>query len=138
MEQMAQNNREIRKEPNKINLEDLLDYIQPFMHLFNKKKFKKVAREMWMGPQNQLNRQGIKRIECKDLCDDIKRKSSKSIAKWTAQGRIDSGVKIIICSILFLYSKEGQFITISSRLLETQLDDNKGQDITTINWRSHW
>ena len=37
-----QNNREIGKEPNATNPEDLLDYIQPFTHLFNKKKFKKL------------------------------------------------------------------------------------------------
>ena len=41
-EPMTQDNGEIRKEPNKTNLKDLLDYIQPFMHLFNKKKFKKL------------------------------------------------------------------------------------------------
>ena len=37
-----QDNREIRKEPDKMNPEDLLEYIQPFIHLFNKKKFKKL------------------------------------------------------------------------------------------------
>ena len=33
---------EIEKEPGPTNPEDLSDYIQPFMHLFNKKKFKKL------------------------------------------------------------------------------------------------
>ena len=37
-----QDNREIGKEPDKMNLKDLPDYIQPFTHLFNKKKFKKL------------------------------------------------------------------------------------------------
>ena len=42
MEIMEQDNREIGKEPNNMNPEDLPDYIQTFIHLFNKKKFKKL------------------------------------------------------------------------------------------------
>jgi len=38
METKEQDNGEISKEPDRTNLEDLLEYIQPFMHLFNKKK----------------------------------------------------------------------------------------------------
>ena len=37
-----QDNGEIGKEPDKTNPEDLLEYIWPFTHLFNKKKFKKL------------------------------------------------------------------------------------------------
>ena len=37
-----QDNGEIGKEPDKTNLEDLPEYIRPFTHLFNKKKFKKL------------------------------------------------------------------------------------------------
>jgi len=43
METTTQDNGEIGKEPNKTNPEDLPDYIQPFTHLFNKKKFKKLT-----------------------------------------------------------------------------------------------
>ena len=42
MEIIEQDNEEIGKKPDNMNPEDLLDYIQPFMHLFNKKKFKKL------------------------------------------------------------------------------------------------
>jgi len=42
METTKQNNGKIRKEPDKMNPEDLLEYIQPFIHLFNKKKFEKL------------------------------------------------------------------------------------------------
>jgi len=42
METKEQDNGEIGKEPDKINLEDLLEYIQLFTHLFNKKKFEKL------------------------------------------------------------------------------------------------
>ena len=41
-----QNNKEIGKEPDVTNSEDLLDYIQLFTHLFNKKKFEKLP-ERW-------------------------------------------------------------------------------------------
>jgi len=37
-----QDNGEIGKEPDKTNPEDLPEYIRPFTHLFNKKKFKKL------------------------------------------------------------------------------------------------
>jgi len=37
-----QNNKEIGKEPDNTNPEDLLDYIRPFTYLFNKKKFEKL------------------------------------------------------------------------------------------------
>jgi len=42
METKEQDNGEIEKEQNKTNPEDLLEYIQPFTHLFNKKKFEKL------------------------------------------------------------------------------------------------
>ena len=45
---MEQDNRKISKEPDKINPEDLPEYIQPFTHLFNKKKFEKLLeRHEW-------------------------------------------------------------------------------------------
>ena len=48
MNTMEQENGEISKEPDKTNPEDLPDYIQPFMHLFNKKKFEKLPeRHEW-------------------------------------------------------------------------------------------
>jgi len=42
MDKTEQDNGKIGKEPDKTNPEDLPDYIQPFTHLFNKKKFKKL------------------------------------------------------------------------------------------------
>ena len=41
-DKMEQDNGEIGKEPDKMNPEDLPEYIQLFTHLFNKKKFKKL------------------------------------------------------------------------------------------------
>jgi len=42
MDKTEQDNGEIGKEPDKTNPEDLPDYIRPFTHLFNKKKFEKL------------------------------------------------------------------------------------------------
>jgi len=39
---MDKEHQEIGKEPDQINLEDLLEYIRLFTHLFNKKKFEKL------------------------------------------------------------------------------------------------
>jgi len=48
MEMSTQDNSKIGKEPDRTNPEDLPEYIQPFMHLFNKKKFKKLLeRHEW-------------------------------------------------------------------------------------------
>jgi len=47
-DKMEQDNGKIGKEPDKTNPEDLLDYIRPFTHLFNKKKFEKLLeRQEW-------------------------------------------------------------------------------------------
>jgi len=43
---MAQNNSEIGNKPDKTNPKDLPEYIRPFTHLFNKKKFEKLL-EQW-------------------------------------------------------------------------------------------
>jgi len=45
---MVQDNSKIGKEPDKMNPEDLPEYIWPFTHLFNKKKFGKLLeRHEW-------------------------------------------------------------------------------------------
>jgi len=48
MDNKEQDNGKIGKEPDKMNPEDLPEYIQPFTHLFNKKKFEKLPeRREW-------------------------------------------------------------------------------------------
>ena len=42
IENKEQDNREIGKEPDMMNPEDLPEYICPFTYLFNKKKFEKL------------------------------------------------------------------------------------------------
>ena len=38
---------------------------------------------------------------------------------------------------MFLYPKKGQITMTSIRLLEIKLVHDKGQDVTTLNWRSY-
>ena len=38
---------------------------------------------------------------------------------------------------MFLYPKEGQFITVGSRLQEVKPSHDQGQDATTFDWRSN-
>ena len=45
MDKMEQDNGEIGKEPDKTNPEDLLDYIQPFRHLFNKRNSRNYQKD---------------------------------------------------------------------------------------------
>ena len=48
MDNKGQDNGEIGKKLDKTNPEDLPDYIRPFTHLFNKKKFEKLPeRHKW-------------------------------------------------------------------------------------------
>jgi len=54
MDKTEQNNGKISKEPDKTNPEDLPEYIRPFTHLFNKKKFKKLPkRHEWDHKMNE-------------------------------------------------------------------------------------
>ena len=57
MDNKEQNNREIGKEQDKTNPEDLPEYIRPFTHLFNKKKFEKLLeRHEWDHEINLMNK----------------------------------------------------------------------------------
>jgi len=57
METATQNNREIGKEPDNTNPEDLPDYIWLFTHLFNKKKFEKLPEQQeWDDEINRMDK----------------------------------------------------------------------------------
>ena len=60
-----QDNREIRKEPDKTNPEDLLEYIQPFTYLFNKKKFKKLLERREWNYKINLTDEALKELNTK-------------------------------------------------------------------------
>ena len=50
------------------------------------------------------------------------------MARWTTQGGTHCRVKVKIRGILFLHSKERQFIMVGSRLQEVKLGHNQGQN----------
>ena len=138
METMEQDNGEISKEPDRTNTEDWPDYIQLFMYLFNKKKFKKLL-ERWewdheINLMEEAPRELNVRAQCKSLCYDNKRRwSIELMVGWTIESGINQGIEVVICGILFLHSKEGWIPMVGSRLSEVKSSYHQGQNATTIN-----
>ena len=62
---MKQDNGKVGKEPDKTNPEDLQDYIQPFTHLFNKKKFKKLPERREWDHEINLMEEALKELNAK-------------------------------------------------------------------------
>ena len=60
-----QDNGEIRKEPDKMNPEDLLEYIRPFTYLFNKKKFEKLLERCKWDHEINLTDEAPKELNAK-------------------------------------------------------------------------
>ena len=81
------------------------------------KEIQKATRKAQMGSQNKSDGQSPKGIKCKGICNDAQRRGSpKLVARQTTQGRTHCRIKVKICSTMFLYPKEGRFITVGSRL----------------------
>ena len=64
-ETKRQDNGEISKEPDKTNPEDLPEYIQPFTHLFNKKKFEKLLERCEWDHEINLTEEVPKELNAK-------------------------------------------------------------------------
>ena len=91
-----------------------------------------------MGPRDKSDGRSTKGAKCKSLCNDPKRRrSSKSMARQTTQGRTHCRIKVKICGILLPYPKERWFTMVGSRLQEVKLGHDKGQNATASNWRSN-
>ena len=76
MDNKEQNNREIGKEQDKMNPEDLPEYIRPFTHLFNKKKFEKLLeRHEWDHEINLMN-EAPKELNAKAYTMTLKEKEA--------------------------------------------------------------
>ena len=58
-------NGKIGKKPDKTNPEDLLDYIQPFTHLFNKKKFENLLERQEWDHEINLTEEAPKELNAK-------------------------------------------------------------------------
>ena len=76
MEIMEQNNRKISKEPDNLNLEDLLDYIQPFICLFNKKKFEKLPERHKWDHEINLIEEAPSELNAKAYATKLKKKEA--------------------------------------------------------------
>jgi len=75
-----QDNGKIGKEPDKTNLEDLPDYIRPFMHLFNKKKFKKLPERCEWDHTINLIEEASKKLNAKAYT--ITLKEEEALNQW--------------------------------------------------------
>ena len=77
---MEQNNGEIGKEPDKTNLENLPEYIQPFTHLFNKKKFEKLLERREWNYKINLMKEAPKELNIKAYAVILK--EEEALNQW--------------------------------------------------------
>ena len=75
-----QDNGEIGKELNKTNPEDLLDYIRPFTHLFNKKKFEKLPKRHEWDHKINLIEEAPKKLNAKAYAMTLK--EEEALNQW--------------------------------------------------------
>jgi len=75
-----QNNGEIGKEPDKTNLENLPEYIQPFTHLFNKKKFEKLLERREWDYEINLMEEAPKELNTKAYAVTLK--EEEALNQW--------------------------------------------------------
>jgi len=79
-ETMEQDNGKISKELDKTNPEDLPDYIRLFMHLFNKKKFKKLSERHEWDHKINLTEEALKKLNAKAYMMTLK--EEEALNQW--------------------------------------------------------
>ena len=80
MDKMEQDNGKIGKEPDKTNPEDLPDYIRPFTHLFNKKKFEKLPERREWDHEINLTDEAPKELNAKAYTMTLK--EEEALNQW--------------------------------------------------------
>ena len=75
-----QDNGEIGKEPDKTNPEDLPKYIQPFTHLFNKKKFEKLLERREWDHEINLTEEAPRELNAKSYAMTLK--EEEALNQW--------------------------------------------------------
>jgi len=80
MDNKEQNNGEIGKEPDKTNPEDLPEYIRPFTHLFNKKKFEKLLERYEWDHKINLTDKAPKELNAKAYTMTLK--EEEALNQW--------------------------------------------------------
>ena len=73
-ETKEQDNSEIGKKPDTMNLEDLLEYILPFTYLFNKKKFKYLPEQQEWDYEINLMEEALRELNAKTYTMILKEK----------------------------------------------------------------
>ena len=73
---IEQDNGKIGKKPDKTNPEDLLDYIWPFTHLFNKKKFEKLLEKQEWDHEINLMDETPKELNAKTYAMTLKKEKA--------------------------------------------------------------
>jgi len=79
-ETIAQDNGEIGKELDKTNPEDLPEYIRPFTHLFNKKKFEKLLEQCEWDHKINLTKEAPKKLNTKAYAMTLK--EEETLNQW--------------------------------------------------------
>ena len=79
-ETIEQDNGEISKEPDKTNPEDLPEYIQPFTHLFNKKKFENLPERCEWDHKINLMEEALKKLNTKAYAMTLK--EEEALNQW--------------------------------------------------------
>jgi len=124
METMEQNNGEIRKEPDKTNPEDLPDYIRPFMHLFNKKKFEKLLERCKWNHEINLIEEAPRKLDTKAYA--ITLKEEETLNQW-----LDEQLKVgLIVESKSRYAVPCFYIPKKDSLLQLVQDYRKLNQVT--------
>ena len=80
LDKTEQDNSEIGKEQDKTNPEDLPEYIRPFTHLFNKKKFEKLPERREWDHKINLTEEAPKELNAKAYAMTIK--EEEALNQW--------------------------------------------------------
>ena len=80
METKEQDNGEIGKEPDRTNPKDLPEYIRPFTHLFNKKKFKKLPERYEWDHKINLTEEAPRELNAKAYAMTLKKE--EALNQW--------------------------------------------------------
>ena len=109
IDSIEQDNGKIGKEPNKTNLKDLPEYIQPFMYLFNKKKFKKLLERQEWDHEINLIEETSKELNVKTYAMILKEK--EALNQWLEEqlkaGLIVKSKSRYAASCFYILKKDG-------------------------------
>jgi len=109
MDNIEQDNGKIGKEPDRTNPEDLLDYIRPFTHLFNKKKFEKLLERYEWNYEINLMEEALKELNAKAYAMTLKEEEALNqwLDKQLKAGLIVESKSRYAASCFYIPKKDG-------------------------------